>query len=213
MKPVTRKEAYWAAMADDSITPPEPQTTEECILAAMSGNYPADKIEPQTREQELMKQAAVKMGTLVEQNVEWVDGLTTIDFGNENYRTAFKSLVIPAGVETIASGAFDGCTTLESVSVPASVKKIFGGAFNNCTALKKVVLAEGLVEIQGGTFDGCTALTEIVLPATCTTLSIGTFSGSVISDIYVPWSEGEVEGAPWGAENATIHYNYTGGTE
>ena len=30
-----------------------------------------------------------------------------------------------------------------------------------------------------------------------------------LTDIYVPWSEGEVEGAPWGANNATIHYNYT----
>jgi len=26
-------------------------------------------------------------------------------------------------------------------------------------------------------------------------------------DIYVPWSEGEVAGSPWGATNATIHYN------
>ena len=80
MKPVTRKEAYWAAMADDSITPPEPQTKEECILAAMSGNYPADKIKPQTREQGLMKQAAVKMGTLVEQNVEFANDITVFKF-------------------------------------------------------------------------------------------------------------------------------------
>jgi hypothetical protein len=26
-------------------------------------------------------------------------------------------------------------------------------------------------------------------------------------DIYVPWAEGEVANAPWGATNATIHYN------
>lgn len=28
-----------------------------------------------------------------------------------------------------------------------------------------------------------------------------------LTDIYVPWSEGEIIGAPWGAEYATIHYN------
>jgi hypothetical protein len=28
-----------------------------------------------------------------------------------------------------------------------------------------------------------------------------------ITDIYVPWSEGAVANAPWGATNATIHYN------
>lgn len=26
-------------------------------------------------------------------------------------------------------------------------------------------------------------------------------------EINVPWGEGEVAGAPWGATNATIHYN------
>ena len=40
-----------------------------------------------------------------------------------------------------------------------------------------------------------------------------TFSGTPfhncfgITDIYVPWSEGEVANAPWGATRATIHYN------
>lgn len=27
----------------------------------------------------------------------------------------------------------------------------------------------------------------------------------------VPWAEGAVTNAPWGATNATINYNYTGG--
>jgi hypothetical protein len=30
-----------------------------------------------------------------------------------------------------------------------------------------------------------------------------------LTDIYVPWSEGDVTNAPWGATNATIHYNWT----
>lgn len=30
-----------------------------------------------------------------------------------------------------------------------------------------------------------------------------------LSDIYVPWAEGAVANAPWGATNATIHYNTT----
>lgn len=31
-----------------------------------------------------------------------------------------------------------------------------------------------------------------------------------VTDIYVPWIEGYYEGAPWGATNATIHYNSGG---
>lgn len=30
---------------------------------------------------------------------------------------------------------------------------------------------------------------------------------SALTDIYVPWSEGAVANAPWGATDATIHYN------
>ena len=33
------------------------------------------------------------------------------------------------------------------------------------------------------------------------------YNCSGITDIYVPWSSGEVSGAPWGANNATIHYD------
>ena len=33
------------------------------------------------------------------------------------------------------------------------------------------------------------------------------FESDTITDIYVPWSEGAVSGAPWGATNATIHYD------
>lgn len=51
---------------------------------------------------------------------------------------------------------------------------------------------------------------------TCATLSTTTFSGMGASapngqtvDIYVPWAEGEVANAPWGATKATIHYNTT----
>jgi hypothetical protein len=37
------------------------------------------------------------------------------------------------------------------------------------------------------------------------------FSGCAnITTINVPWAEGAVENAPWGATNATINYNYTG---
>jgi len=38
---------------------------------------------------------------------------------------------------------------------------------------------------------------------------IGTTQNTL--DIYVPWAEGAIAGAPWGATNATIHYNYTEG--
>ena len=33
------------------------------------------------------------------------------------------------------------------------------------------------------------------------------FGWNGLTDIYIDKAEGEIPGAPWGAENATIHYN------
>ena len=57
----------------------------------------------------------------------------------------------------------------------------------NCTALEKVYFESNAKNVSSMTFNGCTAIT----------------------DIYVPWAEGTVSGAPWGATNATIHYETT----
>lgn len=51
---------------------------------------------------------------------------------------------------------------------------------------------------------------SVYLPANLTPAA-GDFASTTITDIYVPWSEGAVSGAPWGAINATIHYNYAEG--
>ena len=40
-----------------------------------------------------------------------------------------------------------------------------------------------------------------------TSIASNAFNLAGATDIYVPWSQGEVANAPWGATNATIHYN------
>ena len=56
-------------------------------------------------------------------------------------------------------------------------------AFYNCTGLTSVTFKGTLSQISNTAFKNCTNLTNI----------------------YVPWAEGAVAGAPWGATNATIH--------
>lgn len=54
------------------------------------------------------------------------------------------------------------------------------------------------------------SLTQIIINSTPSLIEKNAFrKTSRLADIYVPWSEGEVAGAPWGATNATIHYNTT----
>jgi hypothetical protein len=56
---------------------------------------------------------------------------------------------------------------------------------------------------------------EAIIIGECATLSTNAFNGFGANYsngkpvIYVPWSEGEVAGAPWGATKATIMYNTT----
>ena len=60
-------------------------------------------------------------------------------------------------------------------------------------------------------FSGCTNLQTITFKGKPTTIGSTAFQNcSNLITINVPWAEGDVAGAPWGATNATINYNYTG---
>ena len=82
---------------------------------------------------------------------------------------------------------FSGCTSLKISVIPAQINKIEFWAFNNCTGLTQITFSGTPTSIQNNAFAGCTNITAI----------------------NVPWAEGEVANAPWGATNATINYNVT----
>ena len=77
----------------------------------------------------------------------------------------------------------------KTVTIPSFIKEIYNRAFEYCTDLEVVTFKGMLERLEYDTFEVCHSLTTI----------------------NVPWSEGEVKNAPWGATNATINYNYTGG--
>ena len=60
-------------------------------------------------------------------------------------------------------------------------------AFQNCPQLERVCFKGKFNSINSNIFNSC----------------------SLLTDIYVSWSEGDVAGAPWSATNATVHYNST----
>lgn len=81
--------------------------------------------------------------------------------------------------------------------------------FCQCTALTDVTFTDRITSIGDRTFQGCSALTTVTFEGTPTSIDSTCFNFcNNLTDIYVPWSEGEVANAPWGATNATIHYNY-----
>jgi len=89
---------------------------------------------------------------------------------------------------SIGAYAFKQGTGLASITLPPALTTIGDFAFANCTNLETVRFTSTVSAIPNGVFSGCPKL----------------------STIYVPWSQGQVANAPWGASNATIVYDYTG---
>ncbi len=135
-------------------------------------------------------------------------------FGTGNFSKNITSIAVPEGVAAIGNSAFRLCGSLQSVTFAEGLIDIDNFAFWGCTKPTALILPESLRRIGLNAFYGCTALREVRFLGTPTeSIAADAFrSDTNLTDIYVPWSEGAVANAPWGATNATIHYDTAGGT-
>lgn len=91
------------------------------------------------------------------------------------------------------------------------VEEIPVNFFLNCK-FTNVVIPKGVSLVGSEAFGNCYSLTEVTFKGTPATVTFNSFSGcESLTTINVPWAEGGVASAPWGAKNATINYNYTEG--
>ena len=150
-----------------------------------------------------------------------------------NYRR-LKEISFPTTFTEIGYNAFLYCTKLESVSDISNVTIIRESAFDRCSNLVLDELPHNLIDVGRFAFRDCSKVRFTTIPATTKYIAAAafnagwknsntlTFKGTPLSvdgqafmnnlnitDIYCPWAEGAVENAPWGATNATIHYNTT----
>ena len=118
---------------------------------------------------------------------------------------------LPSSLTSIGDDAFYNCTKLALTSLPSGITSIGSSAFKECVGLALTSLPSGITSIGSGAFDKCSSLTSITFEGTPTTINSSAFSNCThLTTINVPWAEGAVANAPWGATNATINYNYTG---
>ncbi len=82
---------------------------------------------------------------------------------------------IPAGVETIAWGAFASCEGLTGVTIPDSVTTIEQFAFSNCIGL-----------------------TEVTIPNSVTTIGMAAFQATGLSSVKIPAAVTEIGDYPFG---------------
>lgn len=95
------------------------------------------------------------------------------------------------------------------------VNRVLKYAFASSYSLEQAIFPSFITEIYGDIFMQCAKLKVVTFKGKPDYISEYAFrdvyTSQALTTINVPWSEGEVEGAPWGATNATINYNYTEG--
>lgn len=126
--------------------------------------------------------------------------------------TNMEEIILPNWVEFISSYMFYSCSSLKTIKGDfTNVKKLSAFAFGRCKSIQKVPYMPNLDETVGSVFNACTGLESFnFYNKDIVGLSSSTFQNcGNLKDIYVPWAEGEVANAPWGATGATIHYNTT----
>lgn len=136
------------------------------------------------------------------------NGTTTIGDNSFSYCTAMTTANL-AGVTTISgANAMSYCSNLTTLLIPDLVS-IQNQCFRNCKLTGTLKLQSLTSGSGNSSFDSNKLLTKVYF---FKKINIqwreNLFKGCTgITDIYVPWSSGEVSGAPWGASNATVHYD------
>lgn len=117
---------------------------------------------------------------------------------------------LPTSLQKIGNYAFQG-TKLALTELPANVAKVSEGVFRSCSNLAITEIPASVTHIYRYAFSGCSSLRNITFKGTPAYIDSNAFqSCTFLETINVPWAEGAVANAPWGATNATINYNYTG---
>lgn len=119
-----------------------------------------------------------------------------------------ENLEIPDTITELKAHTLYRCESLKSVTIPNSVKKIGSGAFKRCHNLTSITIPNSVTEIGSYAFDDCDKLTSVRIGNGITSIYSNSFgTNSQLTDIYIDKPEGSIANAPWGATNATIHWN------
>ena len=155
-----------------------------------------------------------------------------------NSLTSMKEFDISSDLNSSLSDyQFAAWTKLEKVLLCPLLTTIPRNCFQDCRSLYEIDF-DNITTFEQQSFSGCIGLNrDLVFNKNLTSISLNAFSTTTIKsvkfqnstdnlptirnnafsycqslkDIYCPWDEGAVADAPWGATNATIHYNYVEG--
>lgn len=170
-------------------------------------------------------------GTATELDLPRITKIRGVNGERIFFDSGVKKVTAP-NVTEVGIMAFYGCSTLETIDMP-KLERIESSAFAS-TKIQLDALPPNLKYIGSNAFKSCSGVIASEFPASIEYISDNPFSysnptltfkgtpksgmsssafssiSSIVTIINVPWEEGEVSGAPWGATNATINYGYFG---
>lgn len=142
------------------------------------------------------------------------DGITSIPEDCFNEAINLVSAILPDSITVINANAFRECHNLILEHLPAGLNRLEFAAFYDCNSIAITKMPVGLVYVGDYQFRNCFGLQKIYFYSTTVIERNAFVRCDNLTDIYVPWAEGEVAGAPWGADfsthgekEITIHYN------
>ena len=123
-------------------------------------------------------------------------GVTSIGTDAFDRCSILSSIIIPEGVTSIGDDAFYGCSSLSSIKIPGGVTSIGESAFYGCSSLSSIIIPEGVTSIRKYAFDGCSSLSSITIPEGVTSIGYSAFSScSSLAKIEIPNSVTSIESA------------------
>ena len=108
-------------------------------------------------------------------------------------------------LETVGNNGFTNIKATNIV-LPA-IKTTGSGAFASSAMVRHMCIGEHIETIGASCMNNMSAGWSVKIKGKPTSIATTAFPSNSTGDIYVPWSEGEVANAPWGATSATIHYD------
>ena len=99
--------------------------------------------------------------------------------------TSLEDITMPAGLEEINTGAFDGCKGLLSVEMPQTVKEIGMFAFQNCAKITNVVITDQVKELKSFVFGYCVNLRDVIIGASVDNIDGSAFTGCTSLQSFV----------------------------
>lgn len=111
---------------------------------------------------------------------------------SKGFSRGLTGVILPEGLTSVGSNAFEGCSRLTSVSLPSTLKKIGNSTFKGCSSLATLHVPDNVNSIGGSAFSGCSALTSIRLPSNLSRLQTDTFKNCrSLATVTVPENLGK----------------------